>query len=169
MIEENEQTPSQEINDDWVFPNVDNFDDGLFSNEYQADGGKADPILADGKGQLRRLERGTKPEQGRIRRQNSAARRQCSRSWKVPTAMIDDSLAEIIDGIIKKMVKKLIYREIDLDPKLMNKVIVELKKVLQAKKSIINVYLCEDDFNNFEKDKVKTSTVIIDGCGFKQG
>ncbi len=65
-------------------------------------------------------------------------------------SLVDDELIEIIQDIIKKSIKKLIFKEIAADPQLINKIITELKKLIQAQDGLINVYLSEKDYQKIE-------------------
>lgn len=64
-----------------------------------------------------------------------------------PLSVIDDDLIEIINQIIKKTVKNLIYKEIKSDPKLLIKIINTLSESIQEKGGLITIYLSQSDYN----------------------
>lgn len=69
-----------------------------------------------------------------------------------PLSVIDDSLIDLFQEIIKAVVKNIIGTEIQGNPELLTKLINELKEFLNDKSGIINVLLSEIDFNNIHQE-----------------
>lgn len=71
-----------------------------------------------------------------------------------PLAEIDKEIVEMLRLVIKKTVKKLIYKEIKTDKTLMNKVIAELEDLIQSKNGMVTIYLSEADYKRINQEKI---------------
>ncbi|RDI38531.1 FliH/SctL family protein [Aquicella lusitana] len=84
-----------------------------------------------------------------------------------PLSVIDDDLIEIINQIIKKTVKNLIYKEIKSDPKLLIKIINTLSESIQEKGGLITIYLSQSDYNRLFDEahnlNLRVDSSLVDG------
>ncbi|MHB1948806.1 MAG: FliH/SctL family protein [Gammaproteobacteria bacterium] len=79
---------------------------------------------------------------------------------KNPLQILDDELAELMHELIHSSVKKIIYKELKSDPKLINNMINLLKSSIEEKGKIINVYLSPIDYERI-KDIESDPTRIL--------
>lgn len=65
---------------------------------------------------------------------------------KYPMSIIDDELIEIMLEIIRKSVSKIIHKEIQQDPSLMQKMITELMDLVKTKDGMVTIYTSAQDY-----------------------
>ena len=73
---------------------------------------------------------------------------------KNPLSILDKEIIELIQYVISKAVKKLIYKELKTDKHLILKIIKELSQIVDAKGGLLNVSLSEEDYHkvNMKED-----------------
>jgi|SRR5579885_266275 flagellar biosynthesis/type III secretory pathway protein FliH len=72
---------------------------------------------------------------------------------KNPASIIDEELIELIQDIVKKISKRIILKEIAVDPSLFSHMINELRGLIDSKNGMITVYLSEQDYQRLDSDK----------------
>ena len=75
-------------------------------------------------------------------------------------AVFDKELVDMMQDIIKRSVKKIIYKEVKTDAKLIEKMIQELKPLIQSHNGIINVFLSEVDYKRLDINKQDASMSV---------
>lgn len=81
-------------------------------------------------------------------------------SLEKPLTLLDGELIELIQYIIAKSVKNIIYKEIKTDSKLMNKIVKELSSLIDSKNGVVTIYLSEVDFNRLTEHDNSPSTIF---------
>jgi flagellar biosynthesis/type III secretory pathway protein FliH len=82
---------------------------------------------------------------------------------KYPMSIIDDQLIEMVIDIIKKVVMKIIHKEIQGDPSIINNMIKELTSIVNAKDGMVSIYLSQDDYQHLTKTEgMQEKTVSVD-------
>lgn len=69
---------------------------------------------------------------------------------KYPISIIDDELIEIMMDLVKKVTKKIIYKEIKQDEEIIVRMFKELTGMVDDKESAVNVYLSAADYNRLD-------------------
>jgi len=77
-----------------------------------------------------------------------------------PISILDKELTDIMQDIIKNAIKKIVLKEIQTDPKLMEKIIDEFSMMVQSQSGMINVFLSETDYNKISADYDQTNKVL---------
>ncbi len=72
---------------------------------------------------------------------------------KYPISIIDDELIEIMMDLVKKVTKKIIYKEIKQDEEVIVRMFKELTGMVDVKESAVNVYLSAADYNRLNMDE----------------
>lgn len=86
-----------------------------------------------------------------------------------PLRELDKEVIMIIDGLIRKALKKLVYTEIQTNPQTLNKIIDELSKLIIEQGGMVAVQLSEEDYKLFvpsneqEKMSVKINPALTAG------
>ena len=75
-------------------------------------------------------------------------------------SIMDNELYEIIQDIIQKTVKKIISREIASDPKLIRKMIAELKAVVADQNGLVNVFISEADYKRINEENKEAALAV---------
>lgn len=86
-----------------------------------------------------------------------------------PLASLDTEVVEMLRLIIKKTVKKLIFKELKTDKNLMNKIIKELEELIQAQSGVITILLSETDFNRLNLKEKSSSKVFKINSNLNEG
>jgi flagellar biosynthesis/type III secretory pathway protein FliH len=77
-----------------------------------------------------------------------------------PLSIFDDEMIDLIQVMMKKVVKKIIYKEVNVDPDLIIKMVEELKKLFQAQTGVTAVYLSDPDFQLIDHNNINPEIVI---------
>lgn len=64
-----------------------------------------------------------------------------------PAALIESDIVEVMEFIIKKMVKKITLRDIELDPNILLQVVGEIKNTANTDDAPIKIYFSKHDFD----------------------
>ena len=91
-----------------------------------------------------------------------------------PSLIFDNDLIELLEDIIKSSVKKIIFRELQSDPGLIRNIITELTSLVSDEKSVVTVYVSEQDNQRLfaEKNKsrkTKTAPVVMVSSDLNEG
>lgn len=66
---------------------------------------------------------------------------------KTPISMLDEEVMEFLQDIVKKVAKRIICREIALDPSILRSIIDELASLIDSKNGLIAIYLSSEDYH----------------------
>lgn len=80
--------------------------------------------------------------------------------FKNPIALLDKDMMELVQYVIKSAVKKIIYKEIKSDTKLINKIVTELTALLDSHHGMVTVMLSEEDYNRLMTDYDKSMMIL---------
>jgi hypothetical protein len=86
-----------------------------------------------------------------------------------PLLFVDDQLINIMQDLIKKLVIKIVHKEINTDPEVLLKMIDSMKKLIIDQHGIVNVYLSEDDFKLIKTNPDDKNQVIQVNNNLKNG
>ena len=79
-----------------------------------------------------------------------------------PLEVLDDEIADLLETIIKRAVKKLIAKEITLDNKVMPQLIDQLKAMLPTEQAIIAIEISAQDHAELQNnEKFKDLPIVI--------
>ena len=79
-----------------------------------------------------------------------------------PMLVFDAELAQILQDIIKKIVKNIIHKEIKKTPNLLNGMIEEIEKLIHQENGLVTVSLSETDYKRFVFDnKLPNASIHI--------
>lgn len=84
-------------------------------------------------------------------------------------ALFEDELIQIIHSMIKKIVKKIIYKELNLDPKVLSTMITMLCDLVHPRNNIINIAISEADFKRLELKENKLIDMLTVDPDFSEG
>lgn len=79
---------------------------------------------------------------------------------KSPASLLGDELIELVEDIIRKVVKKIIFKEISTDNTVLPNMINELKSLIDTKNGMTAVYLSAQDYQLLEEDKKQAMGLI---------
>ncbi|MEO8400368.1 MAG: FliH/SctL family protein [Gammaproteobacteria bacterium] len=82
------------------------------------------------------------------------------KKFEYPLASIDKEIVELIEYIIKKSVKNIIYKEMKSDARLVNRVIKELSQLIHSQNGLITVYLSEIDYKKMSMEASDEKVVL---------
>ncbi len=77
-----------------------------------------------------------------------------------PLATLDKELIELMQKILKTAIKKIVVKELQIDPDLSKKMIEEICLLIQAQEGVVNVFLSEEDFKKISQDFTQVNTVL---------
>lgn len=83
--------------------------------------------------------------------------------------VFDREIIEAIQLIIKKIVKKIIYKELESDPNLILAMIKELSEFIQPKNSVISIALSAADYKRLDIKDPKLAELISVDNSFAEG
>lgn len=86
-----------------------------------------------------------------------------------PLQTLDTEISELMQDMIYTTIKKLIYKELKSDPKVIIKIINELKESIQEKSGIINVFLSETDFEKIKKIGCQSDLIMHANPNLSEG
>lgn len=86
-----------------------------------------------------------------------------------PLVNLDKELMELIQYIIKKSIKSLIYKEMKTDTKIVNRIIRELVELIQSRSGMISIYLSEADYQRLNNEESYPSMVYKINSALSQG
>lgn len=76
---------------------------------------------------------------------------------------IDEETITLIDTVVKKSVKKLIHKEMKNDDKILPQMIEHLKSLVEDRRSVLNIYVCNDDYQKLmEGNLLPADSLSID-------
>jgi len=78
-----------------------------------------------------------------------------------PLAILDTETLDWVQYIIKNAVKKIIYKELDVDPKWINKIIHELSGLIQSQNGPVTVYVSEIDYKKINTDNASPTINLL--------
>ncbi len=88
---------------------------------------------------------------------------------KNPISQPDKDMMELMQNVIKMAVKKIIYKEIKSDPKLVNKIIDELTALVDSHDGMVYVMVSEIDYNRLLPDYDKSKHILKVNPMLKEG
>lgn len=148
---------------DWSFPNVENAlspDDIMHSFQQK----KEDELTKEKQKINKELNKLKFEYENKIETLNTLLN-----ELQNPAASINDELIEIMQTIIKKSIKLLISKEINLDPNLTKSIITELKKLIKDKNGTIHVSVSEIDHQRLDSEKISADTLLTIDNSLKEG
>ncbi len=77
-----------------------------------------------------------------------------------PLSVVDDEVLGMFQDIIKKAVKRIIHKEIEADPKIINDIVKELSDIIVTKNGVINVLLSEADYKRLDLSASAATHVV---------
>lgn len=86
-----------------------------------------------------------------------------------PMAILDKEMLELMQFAIKNAVKKIIYKEVKSDPKIINKIIQELSQLIETQGGILSIYLSQNDYQRLMENEaqpnmqLKINPILHDG------
>lgn len=88
---------------------------------------------------------------------------------KNPLQILDDELAELMHELVHSSVKKIIYKELKSDPKLINKMVNILKSSIEEKGQILNVFLSPVDYGKIKDIDADQTRILHMNPELKEG
>lgn len=88
---------------------------------------------------------------------------------KDPIDIINDEMMEILENIIKKSVKALIFKEIHTDPTLIKSIILELKKIIKDKNGMLHICVSEIDYQRLDSETISPETSLSIDTSLREG
>lgn len=79
---------------------------------------------------------------------------------ETPVAALDDELIELLNTVVKKAVKSIIYKEMKGSTTVLTDMINELSKLLKTNSSMITIQLSADDAKKVKSNQLAENTVI---------
>jgi len=81
---------------------------------------------------------------------------------KTPLDTLDDEVIDMINAVIKKSIKNIIYKEIKLDQKILIEIINTLREQIQKNDGMFDVYLSKEDADKLSKNKDSKFSLKVD-------
>lgn len=77
-----------------------------------------------------------------------------------PLATLDKELTDTLQEILKTAIRKIVLKELEMDPDLMKKMIEELCMLIENQNGVLNVFLSEEDFKKLSHDFEQKNIVL---------
>jgi len=88
---------------------------------------------------------------------------------KNPTSILDEELIELIQDIVRKIARKIICREIEMDKTLLPQMINELKTLIDTKNGILSINLSQADYARLEAEQNQLSNLMSVDSNLQMG
>jgi flagellar biosynthesis/type III secretory pathway protein FliH len=79
--------------------------------------------------------------------------------FETPLLNMDQETVELIQYIIKKAAKNIIYKELTADTKLIKKIVKEIHELINARNGMVTAFLSEVDYNRLNETEESQSLI----------